>query len=281
MALVTKYEYQSVEFMNVKINTVNYCDVNNIIKFALTNGQKDYICLTDVGNVISATNDAQLNTAINMSLLSLADGTPLAYYARLAGYNRIERIAGVRLMELLFAEDNRFSHFLLGDTDQVINKVINKARDINRGIDITGYSPPFREFTNEDNYDMIERIRKANPDIIWVCFGGGKQEKWMNHNIGSIKNGIMIGVGSGLRWYVGDLKIPPKIFQKLCLQWFYRLVSEYIKDPHKCGTFFMERQLLKFPSFIMNFPTELIRARRKFKTANCNIIFPNSYRDQE
>lgn len=266
MTIVNKYnEYQSVEFMNIKINTVNYCDVYDIIKLALANDQKDYICLTDVGNVISATNDDQLHTAINTSLLSLADGAPLAYYARLAGYNRIERISGVRLMELLFAEENGLSHYLLGDTDQAINKVINKARGINRGINITGYSPPFKEFTDEDNYDMTERIQKANPDVIWVCFGGGKQEKWMNNNIGNIEKGIMIGVGSALRWYVGDLKIPPEIFQKLCLQWFYRLVSECIKEPQRCETFFLERQLRKFPTFIMNFPTELIRARRKSK----------------
>jgi N-acetylglucosaminyldiphosphoundecaprenol N-acetyl-beta-D-mannosaminyltransferase len=97
----------------------------------------------------------------------------------------------------------------------------NKAINISRKINITGYSPPFRNFTDDDNCNMTEKILKTSPDIIWVCFGGGKQEKWMMENIGKIEKGVMIGVGSALRWFTGDIKIPPEIFQKLCLQWIY------------------------------------------------------------
>jgi len=218
-----------------------------------------------VENAVSASKDRQLKKAINSSLLSLADGAPLAYFARLAGYSRTERISGVRLMELLFAEKDGFSHYLLGDTDQTINKVIDKARNKHKGINITGHSPPFREFTEQDNYEMVEKISKANPDIIWVCFGGRKQEKWMNSNICNIEKGIMIGVGAALRWYTGDIKVPPQIFQKLCLQWFYRLVSELINEPQKGTKQFMERILPIFPVFIRNFPNELATARRQFK----------------
>jgi N-acetylglucosaminyldiphosphoundecaprenol N-acetyl-beta-D-mannosaminyltransferase len=255
----------SIKFMSTKINIVNYCDVHELIMNALSNERKEYICLTDVGNAISATKDGQLQRAINESFLSLADGTPLAYYARCAGYQRIERISGVELMQMLFAENEGFSHYLLGDTERIINNVIDKARAINNGIIITGHSPPFREFTNEDNCDMIEKIGKANPDIIWVCFGGGKQEKWMKDNISSVEKGIMIGVGAAFRWYTGEIKIPPYIYQKLCLQWLFRMVSEFIKEPQIGENFFVERQLKKFPLFIVNLPVELVVARRLFK----------------
>ena len=98
-----------------------------------------------------------------------------------------------------------------------------------------------------------------------VCFGGGKQEKWMRNNIGRIEKGIMIGVGSALRWFTGDIKVPPEIIQRLCLQWLYRLVSELIREPRRGTNFFLERQLLKFPIFLINSPIELAMARRRFK----------------
>jgi N-acetylglucosaminyldiphosphoundecaprenol N-acetyl-beta-D-mannosaminyltransferase len=259
-----------VQFMNTKINIVNYCDVHESILNVIAAGGKGYICLTDVGNVISAINDEQLQHAINASFLSLADGTPLAYYARLAGYHRIERISGVQLMQIIFEENPGFSHYLLGDTEQTINNVIEKARALNKGIKITGYSPPFKEFTEEDNCEIVENIHKANPDIIWVCFGGGKQEKWMENNIGSIEKGIMIGVGSALRWYTGEIKSPPVLFQKLCLQWLFRLMSEFKKEPQKGKDFFVERQLKKFPIFLMHFPAELAIARRAFHLLECS-----------
>ena len=260
---IKRNELPFIKFMNTKINIVNVFDVHELIINAISNGCKEYICLTDVGNVISATHDEQLQTAINTAFLSLADGTPLAYYARLAGHNRIERISGIQLMKFMFTKKDGLSHFLLGDTEQTINKVIEKAQAIDSSINIAGYSPPFREFTKEDNIDIAEKIRKANPDIIWVCFGGGKQEKWINDNIGCIDKGIMIGVGAAFRWFTGNIKTPPEIFQKLCLQWLYRLASELIKDPQRGTSFFMKRQLGKFPIFLMNFPAEVVRARKQ------------------
>lgn len=254
-----------LEFSNIKISNVNYRDVYGKIKRALANGQKEYICLTDVGNVISASRDELLKHAINKSLLSLADGAPLAFYAKLAGYRNIERISGVRLMESLFAENDGLSHYLLGDTEQILQKVIKKVRANHRDISITGYSPPFRDFEPEDNRDMIEKIRESKADIVWVCFGSGKQEKWMMDNIGSLEKGVMVGVGAAFRWFTGDLQVPPVIFQKLCLQWLYRLVSEIRNDPRKGIMFFVERQLLKFPVFMFKFPFELALARRRIK----------------
>ena len=171
-------------------------------------------------------------------------------------------------MEYLFAEKYPFSHYLLGDTDKTIKNVIIKAKEIDRDISITGYSPPFREFTPQDNRNIIEKIGQANPDIIWVSFGGGKQERWMLNNIGNLKKGIMIGAGAAFKWFTNDLKVPPEIFQKLCLQWFFRLVSEIATDPRKGKAFFLERQLRKFPVFLMNFPLELATARRRFKRSN-------------
>jgi N-acetylglucosaminyldiphosphoundecaprenol N-acetyl-beta-D-mannosaminyltransferase len=258
-----------VEFMSTKINAISYREVENIIFNIIANDRAEYICLTDVGNVISARDDDSLRDAINASRLSLADGAPLAYYARLAGYKNIERISGVRLMESLFAEGNGYSHYLLGDTDQTLRKAIRKARSL-KGTNITGYSPPFRDFSLEDNCDIISKIHEVNPDIVWVCFGGGKQEKWMQENIGSLQRGVMVGVGSALRWFTDDLKVPPLIFQKLCLQWLYRLMSELVNEPQRGMKFFMERQLRKFPVFLMHFPSELSRARRRYQQQHEN-----------
>jgi N-acetylglucosaminyldiphosphoundecaprenol N-acetyl-beta-D-mannosaminyltransferase len=261
-------EYSFVEFMKIKINTLTCHEAVQVMMTAIAMGQTGYVCLTDVGNVVSASHDERLQVAINNSLLSLPDGAPLATYARLAGYKKTERISGMRLMEHLFAEKAGLSHYLLGDTEQTINKVISKAKGIDQNISITGYSPPFRHFTPQDNRNIIEKIHHANPDIIWVSFGGGKQEKWMLNNIGQLGKGIMIGAGAAFKWFTGDLKTPPQIFQKLCLQWFFRLISEIAKDPKKGKTLFLERQLRKFPVFLMNFPVELAAARRRFKRQN-------------
>lgn len=268
MGVLMRYDEASyVKYMDVKINNVDYHEILDTARMVINNNQREYFCLTDVGNVIASTRDDQLKSAINKSMLSIADGMPLAWYARLVGCSRIERISGVNLMKRLIAEKDGSRHFLLGDTDQILNKVIHEAMRINPQKSITGHSPPFTDFNEADNAHIIQKIREANPDIIWVSFGGGKQEKWMQQNISKLERGLMIGVGSAFRWLTGDIKAPPDIFQKMGLQWLFRMVQGLAKDPKTGFTFLVERQIKKFPLFIVNFPLEVIKCRKKIRSA--------------
>ena len=163
---------------------------------------------------MSAANNIDLSKAINESLLSIADGAPLAWFAKLAGLKRIERVAGFDLLKGLLESPNGLKHFLLGDTEKTINQVIKKARKKNNSLSIAGYSPPFKnQFSEDDNILIFEKINNEDPDIIWVSFGGGKQEKWMHQNIHRLNRGIMAGVGAAFKFYTGNLYSPPKIIQ--------------------------------------------------------------------
>ena len=255
-----------VRFREIKISSVNYRDAYGLIGDSLASGRKGFICLTDVGNVIAATRDAGLRTAINNSLLSLADGTPLTWFARLVGCRNIERVSGMDLMVRLFQETDSYRHFLLGDTDATIDRVKEKALQINPKLQITGYSPPFREFTEEDNRDILNRITSAKADIIWVSFGGGRQEKWMMAHYDKIDRGIMLGVGAAFRWLIGDIKAPPRIVQRAGFQWLFRMMSEVRKDPAKALVHIYQRPLRRFPVFIAHFPFQVMAERRKIRS---------------
>jgi N-acetylglucosaminyldiphosphoundecaprenol N-acetyl-beta-D-mannosaminyltransferase len=240
------------KFKGIKIDNVR---LENIMKIIENNvNQKGYICVNDVQNVIFASKDMVFCNAINESLLSIADGTPLAWYGKLLGCKRVRRVAGFELLESILESDNGFKHYLLGDTEETINRVIVKARKSNRNIRIAGHSPPFRKQFSEHENDMIfEKINSEDPDIIWVCFGGGKQEQWMHQNFNRLRRGVLVGVGAAFRFYIGDIYIPPKLFQKLGMQWIFRIISTR-------GTFFSYLRAL--PSFCFYFPIEVIKGRR-------------------
>jgi N-acetylglucosaminyldiphosphoundecaprenol N-acetyl-beta-D-mannosaminyltransferase len=170
-------EIKYFQYLGVKINNVDFPTVSKTIANNIKG--RGYICLTDVGNVISATRDRQLLEAINRSLLSIADGMPLAWYRKMIGRNGVERISGMGLMKKLL-ERSEFKHYLLGDTQETINTVIEKARRDNTRIKIYAYRPPFKEtFDENDNKNILSKINAEDPDIVWVAFGGRKQNKWM------------------------------------------------------------------------------------------------------
>ena len=255
-----------VEYDKVKISNINYSNVYKVVTNALRNKKTGYICLTDVSNLVLASKNEQLQAAINGSLLSLPDGTPLTWYGRLVGCKEIERISGAYLLERFFVDMQNCKHFLLGDTVETIDRVIAEARRLKPNINISGYSPRFKIFDANDNRQMLEIIRKADPDIIWVSFGGGKQEKWMNENVDALDRGIMIGVGAALRFFIGDIITPPRIFQRMGLQWLFRLIQQFVKDPRNWLRFVNERKILVTKvAFLVNLPREVRAARQRLR----------------
>ena len=251
-------EIQYFKFMGVKVDNVNYEEICKKIRENIN--AKGYICVTCVHTVMFASKDKTLFEAINASLLSIADGMPLAWYGKLLGCRTAERVSGPELMRRFLEEQNDYKHFLLGDTDLTINRVIQKAKRSRADIQITGYSPPFtNEFSEDDNKEILDRINAKNPDIIWVSFGAGKQDKWMYQNVHKLNRGIMIGVGAAFKFYIGKVKAPPKIFQDLGLQWFFRMA--YDQDSMRI----LRSQVVIFPRFLIHFPLQVIKAREEAK----------------
>lgn len=250
----------AVHYKEVKVSIVDYRSAYGIIKNTIVNNQKGYVCVTDVVNAVNASKDKHFRNAVNASLLSVADGMPLVWYAKLAGRTGIGRISGTDLMVNLFCEQDGFRHFLLGDTEERLQRVMEKARHINGAIRISGHSPPFRKWNDEDIREIFARLNGENPDIVWVCLGGGKQDKWMYDNIDRLDRGVMIGIGAAFKWFLGDLYVPPLIFQKLGLQWAFRLgqmLSGEQKDIPRVIYSLFDRF-----EFGLNFPLEVIKARK-------------------
>ena len=241
-------------FKGIKISDIDMPGLRNLIEAVLAERRWAYFCLTDVGNLMMAQEDHRLASAINNSTLSLADGTPLAWYGKLIGRRTIRRISGIDLFQQLLHHTN-YRHFILGDTVDTFNKVKSKARTVKPDIQITGYSPPFKSsFSKADNDIMLEKIAIAQPNIIWVSFGGGKQEKWMLQNASKINGTVVIGVGAALKFYTGELSISPKIIQRLGLQWTTRLR----RNPKRWLT---KGQFKYRLLFLLNFPLEYIRQK--------------------
>lgn len=241
-------------FKGIKISDIGWPGLRRFIDETLSNRKSAYVCLTDVGNVMMAQHDSILGRAINRSQASIADGTPLAWFGQLTGHKEIERISGVDLFQRLL-HTTRYRHFLLGDTTETHRKVIAKAKRIDPEVHIDGYSPPFKpNFGKSDNDLMLSKIRDSGSDIVWVSFGGGKQEKWMMDNVANLDRCIMIGVGAAFKYYTGELGIPPRLIQRMGLQWTTRLR----KNPMR----WMTKGQFKFRVlFSLYFPFEFAKAR--------------------
>lgn len=226
---------------------------------SLTN-RSSFVTINNVHTIIEAINNDKLKNAINNSFLALTDGQPLVYYAKLQGMTNICRIFGPSFLEyvLMNGQKESLSHYFFGNSQETIDKMISVIKNKFPNSIIAGsLSPPFKNnFTKEENEKYLADINSSNADIIWISLGAPKQELWMYDNYGKLKKGVMIGIGAGFDYLIGNTKHAPKWMKDYALEWIYRLLQE----PKRLW----KRYLVSNTLFIIYFVLEAL-GMKKFK----------------
>ncbi|MBC8126187.1 MAG: WecB/TagA/CpsF family glycosyltransferase [Gloeobacteraceae cyanobacterium ES-bin-144] len=161
------------------------------------------------------------------------DGMPLvwAMNAQLPANEKIsDRVYGPSLMlETIKATQHRseFRHFLLGGKQSTLEKLTERfASDFPEASIAGSHSPPFGEWP-DDEFDRVrEKILSSGANLIWVGLGCPKQEHWIADHKDQLPHGVYFGIGAAFAFHAGEVKQSPAIFQRLGLEWAYRLAME-------------------------------------------------------
>ena len=209
------------------------CDV-------MKNGGKAYIVTPNPEIVWICRHNPDLRAAIDGAGLVLADGIGIILGAQILGTPlQYGRVAGVDFVISLFREmaESCKGVFLLGSKPGVADEAGKRLAEEYPGLVISGTADGY--FT--DDSPIIEKINSANPDLLLVCLGAPKQEFWMAENAGKLDVPLCAGLGGALDVFSGNAKRAPALFQKLGLEWLYRL----IRDPRRL------KRMMKLPLFIL------------------------------
>ncbi len=181
---------------------------------------------------------------LNSSDLNVIDGVGLLYGIKRffrdkisnKDFKSLETFTGVDLVNkiLEISDKRKLSLFLLGGSKelQVSKKASEKIKKLYPGINLVGHSSnySFRESEDEKTLDYIKKCMKESSvkeiDIILVGYGHVKQELWVGRNSRNIPARVSVGVGGTLDYLSGNIKRAPKVFRKLGLEWFYRLITQ-------------------------------------------------------
>ena len=98
---------------------------------------------------------------------------------------------------------------------------------------------------------VVEEIRAAAADVVFVCLGAPKQELWMARNGPATGAHLLCGLGGSLDVFAGTVERAPKFWSDHGLEWFYRLC----KEPKRIG------RMMKLPLFLVHVRQE--KGKRK------------------
>jgi N-acetylglucosaminyldiphosphoundecaprenol N-acetyl-beta-D-mannosaminyltransferase len=219
----------NVSVLGIQLSYCSFTQIMREMDAAIRHAQFGrYIAITNTESMYHALQRPSHQAYINAADFSCCDGIGVVAAGALLGH-RIPRLHGPDLMQhcCRYGIDRKWRHFLYGGRQDVLEMLTQKLKLQHPGLIIAGTcSPPFRKLTPQEDRDIVRMISEARPDILWVGLGLLKQERWISAHLDTIRVPWMIGVGAAFDFHAGSIKRAPLAFQKVGLEWLYRVAFE-------------------------------------------------------
>ncbi|MGE4215113.1 MAG: WecB/TagA/CpsF family glycosyltransferase [Anaerotignaceae bacterium] len=189
-------------------------------------GGRHIICTPNPEIVMEAQSDEQLMNILKAADLVVPDGVGIVWASKHSSVKISERVAGYDLCQHIMKRMAKTgkSVYFFGGAPGVAAAAAKRMCKEYPGLKVLGTRNGF--FNSKDEKEIIAEIKLLKPDLLLVGIGAPRQEKWIYENLRFTGAKVAIGVGGSFDVMAGNLKRAPKIYQKLGLEWFHRLVSQ-------------------------------------------------------
>ncbi len=170
----------------------------------------------------------ELREALACADLITADGEPLVWLSRMLGQPVPERVAGSDLVVPLVGEAaaRGRSVYLLGAAPGVGKQAANVLVQRYPDLRVAGVASPMIRLDDDSCLPIVSEIRDSRADLLVVAFGSPKQDVFLKRYLHETGCRVGIGVGATLDFIAGRVRRAPRIFQRLALEWVFRLGLE-------------------------------------------------------
>lgn len=176
--------------------------------------------------VMAALEDPKYGQVMKEAELIVPDGAGVVWAANYVGMPVKERVAGFDLLHRLMqvGEQKRWKVYLLGTSQEIISEAAARLQQKFPLVELVGFHHGY--FSDAEDAQVIQKIRQAAPDLLFVARAANNQEPWIHKYKHELGVPLVMGVGGSFDIIAGRLKRAPILFQKLRLEWFYRLLQE-------------------------------------------------------
>ena len=208
------------------------------IRESAFSGLRCFVSTPNLNFAMTARTDAAFRGSVLRSDLSLVDGMPLVWIARLTGVSLPGRVSGADVFDALIAHAGPpLSVFLFGGPP---GAAALAALAINRrggglrcvGHDEAGYGNV--EAMSDD--ERIERINRSGAQFLVVALGAGKGQAWIEHNAHRLNVPVLSHLGAVVNFVAGTVRRAPRWMQVCGIEWLWRIREEpvlwqrYLRD---------------------------------------------------
>lgn len=187
------------------------------------------IATPNVHFVVQARRDDAFRNSILNADLSLADGMPILWVARLCGIPLPERVTGSGLLERLQYDRTgpTLRVYLFGGPDGAAEAAAARINAADGGLRCVGWeSPGVGSAEALSRPESIARINASEADFLVVSLGAVKGQAWIERNRAALTVPVMSHLGAAINFAAGTVKRAPRWMQRAGLEWLWRVKEE-------------------------------------------------------
>jgi len=215
-----------VTIFNGRFDAVTLPEAVDAIAAMVRAGARGWVATVNVATLMTMRSDPRLQAFVDRASLVVADGQPLVLASRWIATALPERVAGIDLLEALFARAERdgFGVYLLGARAEVLPAAVSRIKSRWPRLRLCGAADGY--FSEEEARTRSRTVAQSRADVLIVGMGVPRQERFLEQHWDELGATVAIGVGGSLDVLAGAKMRAPVILQRLGLEWLFRLAQE-------------------------------------------------------
>lgn len=227
---------EQINIAGLPFDMVNKAQAVERLCVAMRDNQRLFLSTPNLNFLVAAQTDGAFRESVLRSDLSVADGMPILWLARKQGTPLPERVAGSDLFEALRSGAGQavlgrpVKVFFFGGPPGVADaacQVLNAEHAQGGAMQAVGaICPGFGSVEDMSGPEVMERINASGADFLVVALGAKKGQAWIMHNLPNLQVPVVSHLGAVVNFVAGTVKRAPKRWQKLGLEWLWRIKEE-------------------------------------------------------
>jgi N-acetylglucosaminyldiphosphoundecaprenol N-acetyl-beta-D-mannosaminyltransferase len=172
--------------------------------------------------VMLARRDGDFASLLESATMLVPDGIGIVRALHRRGHPEATRVGGADLISAYLPEAERRAHriALVGGAPGVARAARDRMVAAHPRLRVVAAS------AGAPDAVTASRLAEAKPEIVLAAFGAGRQEQFLELQLGAIGAATGIGVGGSLDFLAGRVRRAPAMMRRLGLEWAWRLAIQ-------------------------------------------------------
>lgn len=219
-----------ISLLSVPLHAITMRDALEHVSSSISRGVGGWVVTPNLDILRRLARERGYAELCSGATLRVADGMPVIWASRLQRTPLPERVAGSDMIWSLSAQAAERGHrvFFLGGNAGAADAAARELKGKHPALIVAGtHCPPFG-FEDDPNAmrEIEQRLRDANPDIVYVALGSPKQERLIRALIPDFPRAWFLGIGISFSFVSGEVRRAPPWMRRCGLEWLHRLVQE-------------------------------------------------------